>query len=104
MDYPPDRHFRNYDEYSQGSAASHDDVVVYDNEYTFVQDSPTRLDGIDTRSMQSMAVDPVSWLNVLVKKLFLFTCDILLGTLRTIRYQESSEGTCTPSRTAGGLP
>lgn len=60
VDYNSDRHFRNYDEYSQGSAASRDDVVVYEHEYTFVHDSPTHLDVLDSRSMQSIVVDPVS--------------------------------------------
>ncbi|CAH1958661.1 unnamed protein product [Acanthoscelides obtectus] len=47
-DYAPlDRHlFRSYDEYSQASSASHDDL--YDHEYGFVHDSPTHLDGVMT--------------------------------------------------------
>lgn len=59
IEYSSDRHFRNYDEYSQGSAASHDEVV-YEHEYTFAHDSPTHLDVLETRSMQSIVVDPVS--------------------------------------------
>lgn len=50
MEYA-DRHFRNYDEYSQGSAASHEDV--YEHEYPFVHDSPTHIDVLDSR-----VVDP----------------------------------------------
>lgn len=69
IEYPSDRHFRSYDEYSQGSAASHDDVVVYEHEYTFVHDSPTHLDVLDPRSIQSIVVDPVSLYNV-----FIFFC------------------------------
>lgn len=60
IDYPTERHFRSYDEYSQGSAASHDDVIVYEHEYTFVHDSPTHLDVLDSRSMQSIVVETVS--------------------------------------------
>nr|CAI5817986.1 unnamed protein product [Callosobruchus analis] len=47
-DYAPlDRHlFRSYDEYSQASSASHDDL--YDHEYGFVHDSPTHLDSVMT--------------------------------------------------------
>ncbi|KAG5883270.1 hypothetical protein JTB14_018116 [Gonioctena quinquepunctata] len=41
LDYP-ERHFRNYDEYSQGSAASHEDI--YEHDYPFIHDSPTHLD------------------------------------------------------------
>lgn len=59
IDYPSDRHFRSYDEYSQGSTASHDDMV-YEHEYTLVHDSPTHLDVLDARSMQSIVVDPVN--------------------------------------------
>nr|CAH7714446.1 unnamed protein product [Callosobruchus chinensis] len=44
---PLDRHlFRSYDEYSQASSASHDDL--YDHEYGFVHDSPTHLDSVMT--------------------------------------------------------
>lgn len=60
IDYTADRHFRSYDEYSQGSAASHDEGMTYEHEYTLVHDSPTHLDVLDTRSMQSIVVDPVS--------------------------------------------
>lgn len=39
QDYTSDRHFRSYDEYSQGSAASHDEA--YEPDYGFVvHDSP----------------------------------------------------------------
>lgn len=37
-----DRHFRNYDEYSQGSAASHEDG--YEHEYPYTHESPSSLD------------------------------------------------------------
>lgn len=60
LEYPSERHFRSYDEYSQGSAASHDDVMVYEHEYTLLHGSPTHLDVLDSRSMQSIVVDPVS--------------------------------------------
>lgn len=60
IDYPSDRHFRNYDEYSQGSAASHDDVI-YELVGPFVHEGPINLDVLDTRSMPSQLVDPVSY-------------------------------------------
>lgn len=44
LDYA-DRHFRSYDEYSQGSAASHEDF--YEHGY----DSPQHLDALDARSL-----------------------------------------------------
>ncbi|KAJ8966654.1 hypothetical protein NQ314_003381 [Rhamnusium bicolor] len=49
--------FSSYDEYSQGSAASHEDA--YEHEYVFAHDSPTHIvDPLDTRSIQSV-VDTV---------------------------------------------
>lgn len=50
----PERHFRNYDEYSQGSAASHEDV--YEHEYTFIHDSPTHIETLDARSLVETAI------------------------------------------------
>lgn len=44
IDYA-DRHFRGYDEYSQGSAASHEDL--YEHGY----DSPQHADALDARSL-----------------------------------------------------
>ncbi|XP_065162429.1 protein split ends isoform X3 [Atheta coriaria] len=41
-----ERHFRNYDEYSQGSAASHEDT--YEHEYPY-HESPSHVDPIDVR-------------------------------------------------------
>lgn len=52
----PDRHFRSYDEYSQGSAASHEDP--YEPDYVFTHESPTHVDPLDTRSVQSDTVVP----------------------------------------------
>ncbi|KAK9888133.1 hypothetical protein WA026_000404 [Henosepilachna vigintioctopunctata] len=49
-----DRHFRSYDEYSQGSAASQDDP--YDPDYSYNNhDSPSHLDVLEARSMQSLS-------------------------------------------------
>lgn len=46
-----ERHFRSYDEYSQGSAASHEDF--YDHEHIYNHDSPTHLDALETRALVS---------------------------------------------------
>lgn len=44
-----DRHFRSYDEYSQGSAASHEDF--YEHEYAYSHDSPNHLDVLESRAL-----------------------------------------------------
>lgn len=46
-----ERHFRNYDEYSQGSAASHEDF--YEHEHIYSHDSPTHLDVLEARTLAS---------------------------------------------------
>lgn len=43
-EYPEQRHFRNYDEYSQGSAASHEDT--YEHEYNY-HESPSHLEALE---------------------------------------------------------
>ncbi|KAK4873892.1 hypothetical protein RN001_013252 [Aquatica leii] len=45
-----DRRYRSYDEYSQGSAASHEDG--YEHEYVFNRESPSHADPLESRSLQ----------------------------------------------------
>ncbi|KAF5296514.1 hypothetical protein FQR65_LT01503 [Abscondita terminalis] len=45
-----DRRYRSYDEYSQGSAASHEDG--YEHEYAFNRESPSHVDSLESRSLQ----------------------------------------------------
>ncbi|KAF5270738.1 hypothetical protein FQA39_LY01476 [Lamprigera yunnana] len=44
-----ERRYRSYDEYSQGSAASHEDG--YEHDYSFNRESPSRVDTVETRSL-----------------------------------------------------
>lgn len=53
-----ERHFRSYDEFSQGSAASHEDF--YDPEYPYNHDSPNHIEVLETRTaMVSPTVETV---------------------------------------------
>lgn len=52
-DYPNDRHFRNYDEFSQESGASHEDV--YENEYNYA--SPSHIDIVESRTVPNAVND-----------------------------------------------
>ncbi|XP_063915832.1 protein split ends-like isoform X3 [Zophobas morio] len=52
-EYGPERHFRNYDEYSQGSAASHEDG--YEHEYPY--NSPTHTEPVETRTAPAVVAD-----------------------------------------------
>ncbi|KAB0802253.1 hypothetical protein PPYR_04439 [Photinus pyralis] len=45
-----ERRYRSYDEYSQGSAASHEDG--YEHEYPFNRESPSHIDSLESRSLQ----------------------------------------------------
>lgn len=66
MEYA-ERHFRSYDEYSQGSAASHEDF--YDHEYPYNHDSPTHIDVLESRAalVNATAEAVVAKTNVMVR-------------------------------------
>ncbi|KRT84470.1 RNA binding protein, partial [Oryctes borbonicus] len=55
-EYTDQRHFRNYDEYSQGSAASHEDN--YEHEYVY-HESPSHLETLDR--LQTTSDHPVTF-------------------------------------------
>lgn len=62
-----ERHFRSYDEYSQGSAASHEDF--YEHEYPYNHDSPTHLEVLESRTnmVSPTAETMVAKTNVMVR-------------------------------------
>lgn len=45
-----ERRYRSYDEYSQGSAASHEDG--YEHEYNYNRESPSHVDSLESRPLQ----------------------------------------------------
>jgi RNA recognition motif-containing protein len=52
-EYGPERHFRNYDEYSQGSGASHEEG--YEHEYPF--SSPSHAEPVETRTVPPVVTE-----------------------------------------------
>lgn len=54
-DYPAERRFRNYDEFSQGSGASHEDG--YEHEFAFARESPSLVvEGENARVIPTVVV------------------------------------------------